>query len=265
MSGPVSVAELQRAWVAVQRGDFRTMPRPRQPVRRAPQSALWQPADTENVVMVAGCAGSVGATTVSLALATAADRPARVVECSPAAATGLAAAATAELGDDPWGWTRGSRGRVLLQRTSPGVVFPNDVPLPPPAEPESSTIIDLAHPLEQLLAGDGWLSALFAEAPPLVLVTRATVPGLRRLESCLSLFPTTNPAVAVLGPPRRKWPRELAHGLGPATRAALDGHRVIHVPEDPVLARNGLTGVPLPATLVEAGAALLAHTEGNPT
>ena len=63
------------------------------------------------------CASAYGATTFALALATAANTDARVVECSSATTSGLAAASTAELGAHPSGWVQGSRGEVLLQRT----------------------------------------------------------------------------------------------------------------------------------------------------
>ena len=61
-----------------------------------------------------------------------------------------------------------------------------------------------------------------AESPS-ILAARATVPGLRRLELELDAaadVPTV--VVGVLGPARRRWPRELTASLGPRTRH-LDG------------------------------------------
>ena len=80
------------------------------------------------------CAGAYGATTFALALATAANTDARVVECSSATTSGLAAASTAELGAHPSGWVQGSRGDVLLQRTGVALASVHDVPSPMPAE-----------------------------------------------------------------------------------------------------------------------------------
>lgn len=133
----VTVEELRQAWHAIRDGQFRaTRPRPQQrpdpPVRRdrggagSPGSTGWQSATGEvwdaapgeRVVAVWGSAGSTGATTVALALGQAAtqlatatmpraepaDAPfgaafwARVVECCPASASGLAAASTTEHG-----------------------------------------------------------------------------------------------------------------------------------------------------------------------
>lgn len=46
----------------------------------------------------------------------------------------------------------------------------------------------------------------------------ATVPGMRRLEGVLHLLPdTTTVVVAVVGPRRRRWPREVAHSMGERT------------------------------------------------
>ena len=97
----VSVDELKAAWIAVQAGRFRTgtgattdLHQPASP----PVDNRWEPGQGEQVLPVIGCAGSCGATTISLALAGAAAMPARVVECSSVTASGLAAASTAELG-----------------------------------------------------------------------------------------------------------------------------------------------------------------------
>jgi hypothetical protein len=112
----VSVDELKRAWTAIQSGRFRigagetSDPRELAPL---PASKVWEPGPGERVLLVIGCAGSSGASTIALALASAAAAPARVVECSSVTASGLAAASTAELGPHESGWTRGTRDGVL--------------------------------------------------------------------------------------------------------------------------------------------------------
>lgn len=114
----VSVDELRRAWAAVVAGDFR---RPTQiapphrpgPTRTASPDMIWRPPLTERVLPVIGSVGSCGATTLAVALATAAYAQGcrtRVLECAGLTATGLAAASTAELGTVPGtGWIRGVR------------------------------------------------------------------------------------------------------------------------------------------------------------
>ena len=72
-----SVAELREAWRAIEAGEFAHGPRSAPTARSA--ATVWTPAPSERVVAVVGCAGGVGASTVALALATAAAVPARVV------------------------------------------------------------------------------------------------------------------------------------------------------------------------------------------
>ena len=117
----VSVDELKRAWSAVQAGRFRTGTGATRDLREPaspPDGKGWEPGQGERVLPVLGCAGSCGASTISLALAGAAALPARVVECSSVTASGLVAASTAELGLHESGCTRGTRDGVLLERAS---------------------------------------------------------------------------------------------------------------------------------------------------
>ena len=262
---PVGVDELRRAWLAVQAGDFR---RP-DPKRRAvtPTTASvdrWTPACGELVVPVVGAAGSCGATTVALLLATAMDGRARVVECASASQSGLAAASTAELGGVGCGWVRGSRDRVLLDRADGARTDPDAVPTPADVDIPVVTMVDVGSQLEQVLAGRGWLTGLLAASPTVLVVARVSVPGLRRLESCLQLLDAGRTLAVVVGPPRRRWPRPLAHSVGTLTGGLLDAGRLVVIPEDRALAVRGLTPDPLPAPLLKAAGDLLPLIEGNP-
>lgn len=167
LRGAVSVAELQRAWVALQSGRFRDDATPADPTTHALEHATehasqhgiegggaggetrggghwWTPLSGEVVVPVVGCAGSMGTSTVALSLATAAAAvtvgaaeagggPApqvRVVECGSSTTSGLAAASTAELGVGPSGWRRARRGPVLVQRFSYPLMGAARLPVP---------------------------------------------------------------------------------------------------------------------------------------
>ncbi len=73
---PVALEELRRAWLAVQAGDFRHPTKARTGTGAsaiADVTRAWTPASGERVVPVVGAAGSCGATTVALALATAVE------------------------------------------------------------------------------------------------------------------------------------------------------------------------------------------------
>jgi hypothetical protein len=250
----VSVQELQRAWAAVAAGEFRTGPGTHRG-RRPP--ARWEPA--EPVVVVAGATGRVGATTVAVAAATAADRPVRVLECGPMHATGLAAATTAELGVDDAGWRRGTRDQVLIERTTSSFDDPAMVPVPSPASCDL-TLLDAGWDLTRLVGADGWLAAAVATRP-LVLVSVATAPGLRALDTALRL--TGRPAdcwCVLVGARRTRWRRAPVVASSPAVDAIADRGRLLRVPVVPAIAWNGLTPDPLPAHLVSACHPLLDQT-----
>ena len=262
----VSVEELKRAWRAVQAGDFRrhpgTSPRPAAPSSHEAGGQPWEPH--EAVLPVIGCAGSVGATTLALSLATAAAAAAervgsaRVVECCTVTASGLAPASTAELGQHPGGWLQGTRGEVLLERSSD--IFTSADEVPPPAEAAPAvglTVLDVGWELGQLLASPSWLSDRVLHADQVVAVTTATIPGLRRLEGALALLEGAPVIGAVLGPPRRKWPRGLQHSLGALSRQ-LDRRGAVHlIPLERGLIVRGLDSEALPTRLLAAADHLL--------
>ena len=262
---PVGVDELRRAWFAVQAGDFRrSHPKQRAVPPAAPAAAVeWTPASDELVIPIVGAAGSCGATTVALALATAAKGRARVVECASASLSGLAAASTAELGADDHGWVNGTRDHVQLDRADGVRGTPDSFPRPSPTDAPVVTVVDLGSQLAQVLAGHGWLASLLAGGQTVVVVARATVPGLRRLESSLHLLDADRAVAAVLGGPHRRWPREVAHTVGPLTGALIDSGRHVEIPEHRTLAVHGLTPAPLPTPLLTAAGVLLSLIEGN--
>lgn len=259
---PVSVDELRRAWHAVQAGHFR--PHRTLPAAATPPMVMsaWVPPAGERHVVVLGSAGSVGATTVALALATAAPGASRVVECAPRPRTGLAAASQAELGVTAPGWTCGTRGPVRLERRTDSQPDPAAAPIPIPADGPTLTVVDVGFDLWQVLAQPGWLAQLVSHAPHVVVAARVSVPGLRRLESCLDRLTPDRAVVAAIGPPPSRWPKPVRHSSGPLLGSVIDADRLIPVPDEPSVARQGLSSDPLPRRLVAAGASLLSLLEG---
>jgi hypothetical protein len=252
------VAELQRAWRAVRAGQFRSS------TRRTPSDAThWTPP--EPVVPVLGCAGSAGASTLALALATVAAARwggSRVVECCTATASGLAAASTAELGRHPAGWVQGRRGEVLIDRSSELLADVHQVPLPVEAPASVAiTVLDVGWELGQVLAADGWLADQLTRARTLVVVTTATVPGLRRLEPTLALLGRRDVVVAVRGPVR--WPRSVRAGMGTWARAVDREDRMVAIPEDRFLAQRGLDSSTVPTPVRGAAEHVMACLEGS--
>lgn len=266
----VGVGELQRAWRAVQAGQFRApgSPQPHPDLhgrpRRGSSSMVWDPA--EGVLPVIGCAGSAGASTLALALATVAG-PARVIECCTVTASGLAAASTAELGRHESGWVQGAREQVLIERGSGIFVGVDQVPVPTdPTRPVLLTVLDVGWELGQVLATPSWLSDQVLHAPNVIAVTTATVPGLRRLEGALALLESAQVVAAVLGPARRKWARGVEHSMGALIRGLDRDGRLLEVPVDRDLSGRGLDSTPLPTALLGAADHVLRLVvAGNPT
>jgi hypothetical protein len=262
----VGVDELRRAWRAAQAGQFRRgrpglatatlapPPGPPTPSGSLPLTGLrWEPF--EPVVAVVACSGPTGASAVALAMATVAGA-ARVIDCVGAGVSGLAAASTAELGRPDLRWVRASRDRVLIDRVDDPPLGAGPVPVPPVADrPLELSVVDLGCDVGQVAASGSWLSELLTGR--VVVVSAATVPGMHRLERALRLLEHGDPVAVVLGPRRRRWPREAARELGPKGRALDRAGRLIDAPQNRRLRVRGLDAAPLPPPLLAAAADLL--------
>lgn len=257
---PVPVGELLDAWHAVMRGDFRrgaTRPTTPTTVPTDPTPTVWQPAGGETPVLVVGCGGSSGASTVALLLAHAAGR-ARVVECAPGSCSGLAGASEAELGEVADGWVQGSRGDVLIQRRSDPLMGAAAVPAPPLAIGEGGvTVVDCWWEFGQVLASPGWLGDLARSCPRVVLVARGSVPGLRRLETCLAMAGGGRCRVLVTGVTERRWPRHVEASMGPLARQLRASGHLYCLPDHPGLSLSGITPAALPKSFDPTASLLL--------
>lgn len=258
----VRVEELKRAWQAVQSGQFSATQAQEPPKPPDPHERTWDPA--EAVLPVIGCIGGAGATTTAVAIAQRAGA-ARVLECCSATASGLAAAANEELGQQD-GWNFGRREQVMLQRPTNVLLGPGDVPLPPPAPDQNAlTVLDVGWELGQVLGMQSWLGDQLLHAPTVVAVTTATVPGLRRLEGVLALLENTHVVAAVIGPRRRKWPHGVAASMGRLARDLDAARNLVEVPSDKTLAAHGVEPTPLPPALLNAANHLLRLTDAGTT
>lgn len=231
---------------------------PRDEARPAASTVDWAPASGERVVLVCGCGGSSGATTVALALATAAGR-ARVVETCGASSSGLPYAADVELGETDGGWLRGAREEVVVERRLDPIASPEHLP-PPALGDVPVTIVDSSWGIAAVLESDGWLGDLVRSAPTVVLVGRATIPGLRRLEAAVELVGEARAVAATIG--AKRWPRPVERSAGAAVRRLAARERVVHILEVPALAMSGLTPDPLPPAIIRPAHALLTLLEG---
>lgn len=218
----------------------------------------WAVAPSQRVVLVCGCGGSSGATTVALGLATVAGR-ARVVETCGGIDSGLAFVAGAELGAVERQWLRGSRGEVIVERRVELIDAPQRVPLPADSD-LPLTVVDSSWDVAGLLGSPGWVGDLARSGTVVVLVARATVPGLRRLEAATQLLGEMRVAAVTVG--AKRWPRPVEQSAGATVRRLRDEGRIVHVPHAPTLAVSGLTPDPLPPAILRPARALLTLLEG---
>lgn len=245
MSAPVSVGELQRAWLAVSRGEFRSLP-PAEP---------WPLGGSESRLLVVGCAGQVGTSTVALALAETLAAT-RLVDCAPTVASGLVGVCDRELGRDDTGWRQGHRGGLLVQRSPLHTAAAPDACALPPAGDSGLTVVDVGFPAPMVAASRGWLADLLTDPTvPLVVVTGCSVPGMRLLAATLHLLQVPDRPVSVIvqGPPRSRWPRDVR----PPTAAIEPPATLATVPHVPALATLGLGSTDLPAAITAAVASLV--------
>ncbi len=203
----------------------------------------WQPRWDETVLAVCGVTGSVGATTVSLAVASVAllTGPARLIECAPPSRSGLVAAADSELGAGRGGWSRGQRDELTLIRRSAESLF--DAPPPPPEEDGMFTVLDAGDLLTERPAPQSFAAEVVSGW---VIVAKASVPCLRQLELVLDRSPAHSPILAIIGAPPGRWARPLVSAIQPRTRALIEAGRSVTFRHDRRLAMTGLTPDPLP-------------------
>lgn len=217
---------------------------------RQADAHTWHMPTGSAVLMVLGADGGCGATTVALGIAEA-SAPARLIECCTQTQSGLVAAGYAELGEIA-GWLRADREGVRLDRRAD--LDPFAVPAPLPVEDDETVVVDAGHDLD-VVTQTPWLNGVLQRAQ-VVLVCRATVPGMRRLEAKLAALEALGrPAgcALVIGPARKRWPKDVAFTLGRLTRDLETDGALLTVPESSALASRGLDANPLPPELQRVG------------
>lgn len=215
------------------------------PVQRCPvmtepaDSAPPSPAPKASAYVVAAHAGA-GASTVAVGMADVLARtgPVYVVEWRAGRWSGLGSAVEAELGVLPSGaWRRGRRGVVVIDRS----VRPTSATAPAPTDVPGARLVDAGTATEDDLPADAVV----------VLVCRATVPGIRAAEAWMAARePESLVIVAAVGPSR--WPGAVSATAGPRVRALRDAGRVVAIPVHRRLERTGLTVAALPRPVLAA-------------
>ncbi|MBB1510648.1 hypothetical protein [Tessaracoccus sp. MC1756] len=223
----LSLAELRTAYVG------QSVPIARVVADRHVQSV----AVGVGAVGVLGVSGGVGTTIVALAVAEALSAS-RLLELAPPYASGLAGAATNELGDRD-GWRVGVRGNLELARRLDAAAEPPHV--------DGHAVLDLG----------AWTGETPQQVVDRVVVVAAcSVPAIRRLDACLQAMNSVPLVIPVITRAGRRLPRELLGAAGPALRAAVAAGAMHVMPECPRLSLTGLTPDPLPRSLQQSAACL---------
>ncbi|WP_310961339.1 hypothetical protein [Nocardioides terrisoli] len=212
-------------------------------------AALRSAADGQQVTVV-GAEPGAGTSTIALAIAEAlAQRegpPVELIDLAPTQRSGLICAADRELGTDRSGWSAGTRGNLTIRRAHP------EEPLATPTAPcgpPARRVIDAASSTAD---ADG----LDASSASVVMVCRATVPGVRRAELALEQLPTTAVLAAIAPLGSRRWQGPVHASMGPRARRLAAAGQMVLVSGDRRLAISGIDSTPLPRSVLAAGARL---------
>ena len=242
-SAPVTVAELVAA-VRAQQGEG-AIPE----VRQVPEASRSTSAVS---LLVVPAHPGAGATTVSVALADALggpDSPVQLVDTAPTECSGMLGATACEMSNGLGPWRRGRRGYVTVDRPTRSMSLAELPPLP--LTRSAAVVID---------AGAGWRNLSMEPNrlwPPddntkVLLVCRATVPGVRHAELALAAFA----GAIVVGVGAKRWPRPVSAAFGERLTQARREGRVGLLPSDRRLEVNGIDTHPLPKSVAAAAARL---------
>jgi hypothetical protein len=216
------------------------------------------------LVRVRAANTGAGASTITLALADAADAAqmrTRVLDAAAPAWSGLIGASVTELGARN-GWRCGRRGaRVLIDRVAAPIGIPGLVPAPRGLTGIETridlTVLDTGWTSRELDACtiDGGCWVVSEPAHVEVVVTRPNALAFGKAETVLAGLEETPVLVVVVG--ARRWSGPQFAAAGPRLRRLHEDQRVVFVPLLGVKAMPGLGPEPLPKQLMSAAQRLL--------
>lgn len=200
--------------------------------------------DASDTVLVVGAHSWAGTSSVAIALADLVSRRLGrtiLIDTNPRAASGLLAVARQEL-PPRGGWAVGTRGSVEVRRP-----LHSDRVREPAATGDGLVFVDAGcHDASRVDRGGH---------AAVVLVCRATIPGLRFAEAALHRLAAPGILLAAVG--HRRLPRVVEASAGLRVAELLASGRVVCFDHDRRLATEGLDDRPLPKTLLASASRLL--------
>jgi hypothetical protein len=208
------------------------------------------------LVVIAAHAGA-GASVVAVAIADAASHratpaePVHLVDLAPPEQSGMASAAECQIGSPYVGWLAARRGAMTMWRLTDPPASSTSVPALPEVE-GGTLVLDPGRPWSDLIGLSNPIWEL-ARQQQVVVVCRATVPGVRRAELALAAL-DRHVTVAAIG--ARRWPREVEASFGRRLAEVVDSGRAVLIPTERSVELNGVDAEPLPKSVATAAARL---------
>ena len=207
------------------------------------------------MVVVVGTQPQVGATSTCLFLADTLDRegvPVAVHHAAEGRSHTIEAATT----PSPSACGSRARGDVVVTDVDPLVMDRTEdgLKVGPDLTAGRSLVVDAGLYQPSSLRWQPWpeIGALAR----VVVITEASIPGLRRCEAVLGALPRVDAVVAVGA---RRWPPAALASAGPAFRRAHASGLCVLVPRSRRLSEEGVDGRPAPRPVARAVAGLLHH------
>ena len=145
------------------------------------------------------------------------------------------------------GWLQGTRDQVLLERTSDPTIHQVDQADPVhPTRAIDLTVLDVSWPIGQVLSGACWLPGQIRAAQMVVLVTAATVPGPRHLETDARPAEKRSRGGRGCRPAAEEMAEAAVADRRPPYPGLDNDGRLVVMPRDRRLAITGLDASPLP-------------------
>ena len=153
----------------------------------------------------------------------------------------------------------------MIERLAEDVSGPAELPAPTDTD-RQLTILDAGWDLMSITSAGGWLATALTRCP-LLIVTSATVPGLRSLALTTQTHQShPRPHAAVVGAARKRWPKSLRAAAATSSIEDMAQQNRLHtIPTDRDLQCNGLSAAQLPPALATAATTVLERLTAEST
>lgn len=182
------------------------------------------------------------------------DGRVRLIDTAAHGASGMTAATQRQMAGIENDWRIGRRGLSSILRPVVSPTCPGQVP-DIPAEGSGWLVVDAGWGWREVLAAPNPIRRLL-ECANVLVICRATVPGVGHMELALQGLPGLRgqPLVAAVG--ARRWPAAAAASFGPRLAHTVGAGRAVLVPADRRVEVNGVDAEEFPRPIAAAATQL---------